>query len=133
MAVYQDLVRRMDQRGVRILAGTDTPFAYCLPGFALQQELALLVEAGLSPIAALRAATWNPAEFLHVTQDYGSIDPGKVADLVVLDADPLIAVRNTTRIRAVFRRGHLIDENALQSMLERVRTEVGKSEGITAH
>src|SRR5579883_3442083 len=74
--VYQDLVRRMEQRGVRILAGTDTPYPYCVPGFALHRELALLVEAGMSPAAALRAATWNPAEFLHVTRDYGSIEPG---------------------------------------------------------
>lgn len=125
MAAYRDLVRRMDQRGVKILAGTDTPFAYCLPGFALHQELALLVAAGLSPMAALKAATWNPAEFLHVSQDYGSIEPGKIADLVMLDADPLIAIRNTTRIRAVVRRGRLIDENALRSLLEQVRTKVG--------
>src|SRR6185369_17452807 len=90
LAVYKDLVRRMQQRGVRLLAGTDTPNAYCLPGFALHEELALLVEAGLSPAEALRAATWNPAEFLHVTQDYGSVESGKVADLVVLDANPLI-------------------------------------------
>src|SRR5436305_3940841 len=89
---YKDLVRRMQQGGVRILAGTDTPYPYRVPGFALHEELALLEEAGLSPAAALRAATWNPAEFLHVSRDYGSLEPGKVADLVVLDADPLIAI-----------------------------------------
>jgi hypothetical protein len=63
-------------RGVRILAGTDTPYPYCVPGFALHQELALLVEAGLSPAEALRTATWNPAEFLHVSRDYGSLEAG---------------------------------------------------------
>ena len=103
--VYKDLMRRMEQRGVRILAGTDTPYPYCVPGFALHQELALLEEAGLSPAAALRTATWNPAEFLHVSRDYGSLEPGKVADLVVLDANPLLAIDNTTRIQAVMRRG----------------------------
>ena len=56
LAVYQDLVRRMERRGVRILAGTDTPYPYCVPGFALHEELALLLEAGLSPAAALRSA-----------------------------------------------------------------------------
>jgi len=90
LAVYKDLVRRMEQRGVRILAGTDTPYPYCVPGFALYEELALLAEVGLSPAAALRTATWNPAEFLHVSRDYGSLEPGKVADLVVLDANPLL-------------------------------------------
>jgi imidazolonepropionase-like amidohydrolase len=121
LAMYFDLVRRMEQRGVRILAGTDTPFPYCVPGFALHQELALLVEAGLSPAAALRAATSNPAEFMHVSRDYGSIDPGKVADLVVLDADPLAAIANTRRIHAVVRRGRLIDAAALRAMLDAVR------------
>jgi hypothetical protein len=133
LAVYQELVRRMDRRGVRILAGTDTPYAYCLPGFALHEELALLVEAGLSPAAALRAATWNPAEFLHVNRNYGSLDPGKVADLVVLDANPLLAIANTKRIQAVVRRGRLIDAAALRLMLEGVRTEVGKNGSTSGH
>ena len=125
-AVYQDLLRRMDRRGVRILAGTDTPYPYYVPGFALHEELELLVEAGLSPAAALRAATWNPAEFLHVSRDYGSVGPGKVADLVVLDANPLTAIANTRRIRAVVRRGHLIEADALRGMLAGVQAEVGK-------
>ena len=133
LAVYQDLLRRMDRRGVRILAGTDTPYPYCIPGFALHEELALLVEAGLSPTAALRTATWNPAEFLHVSQNYGSLEPGKVADLVVLDANPLIAIANTRRIQAVVRRGRLIEAAALRLMLEGVRTEVGKNGAATGH
>ena len=133
LAVYQDLLRRMDRRGVRILAGTDTPYPYCVPGFALHEELALLVEAGLSPGAALRTATWNPAEFLHVSQNYGSLEPGKVADLVVLDANPLIDIANTRRIRAVVRRGRLIEAAALRLMLEGVQTEVGKHGAITGH
>jgi len=125
--IYKDLVRRMEQRGVRILAGTDTPYPYSVPGFALHEELALLVEAGLSPAAALRTATWNPTEFLNVSRDYGSLELGKVADLVVLDADPLIAIDNTTRIQAVMRRGHLIEAAALRSMLDGVQAEVGKN------
>ncbi len=129
LAVYQDLVGRMQRRGVRILAGTDTPYPYCVPGFALHEELALLVDSGLSPAEALRTATWNPAEFLHVSRDYGSIEPGKVADLVILDANPLVAIRNTTRIQAVMRRGHLMEAAALQSMLERVRTKVAATQG----
>ena len=131
--VYQDLLRRMDRRGIRILAGTDTPYPYCVPGFALHEELALLVEAGLSPAAALRTATWNPAEFLHVSQNYGSLEAGKVADLVVLDANPLVAIANTRRIQAVVRRGRLIEAAALRLMLEGVRTEVGKNGATTGH
>jgi Amidohydrolase family len=127
LAVYKDLVRRMHQRGVRILAGTDAPYAYCIPGFALHEELTLLVEAGLSPAEALRTATWNPAEFMRATGDYGSIEAGKVADLLVLDANPLIAIANTTRIHAVVRRGRPLDSAALRSMLEGVRAQVSKN------
>jgi hypothetical protein len=126
LTVYRDLVRRMDRRGVRILAGTDTPAAYCVPGFALHEELALLVESGLSPAAALRAATSSPAEFLHIAKDYGSIAPGKIADLVILDANPLADIANTNRIHAVVRRGHLIDSAALHGMLEGVRAAAAK-------
>ncbi len=126
LLVYKDLVRRMQQRGVRILAGTDTPNPYCVPGFALHEELALLVEAGLTPAEALRTATWNPAEFLHTTQDYGSIEAGKVADLVVLDANPLLAITNTMRIHAVVRRGRVIDSAGVRTMLDGVRAQVAK-------
>lgn len=131
LAVYRDLLSRMDRRGVRILAGTDTPYPYCVPGFALHEELAALVESGLSPAAALRTATWNPAEFLHVSQDYGSIEPGKVADLVVLDANPLIDIANTRRIQAVVRRGRLIQAAELRTILQGVLTEVAKSGSAT--
>jgi len=121
LAMYKDLIRRMQRRGVRLLAGTDTPNPYCVPGFALHEELALLVDAGLTPAEAIRAATWNPAEFLGVTRDFGSVEPGKVADFVVLDANPLNAIANTSRVHAVVRRGHVIDSAALRSMLEAAR------------
>jgi imidazolonepropionase-like amidohydrolase len=121
VVVYRDLVRRMQQRGVRLLAGTDTPYAYCVTGFALHDELSLFAESGLTPAEALRTATWNPVEFLGLTRDFGSIEPGKVADLVVLDANPLISIANTRRVHAVVRRGHVIDSAALASMLEQVR------------
>lgn len=126
LAVYKDLLRRMQRKGVRILAGTDTPNAYCMPGFALHRELALFVEAGLTPAEALRTATWNPVEFLRLTQDYGSIEPGKVADMVVLDANPLISIDSTKRIHAVMRSGRLLDSDSLSSMLEGVRIRRGR-------
>lgn len=121
--LYGEIVRRMQQRGVRILAGTDTPNPYCLPGFALHSELALLVEAGLTPAEALRTATWNPAEFLRRTNDFGAIEAGKIADMVVLDANPLEAIGNTRRIHMVVRRGRAMDGAALRSMLAAVKQE----------
>jgi hypothetical protein len=124
MTVYGELLRRMQRRGVRVLAGTDTPMAYCIPGFALHRELRLLVEAGLSPAAALQAATWNPAEFLGLTDDFGSIEPGKIADIVLLDANPLTNITNTRRIHAVVRRGRLTDASGLRGLLNGVRESV---------
>jgi adenine deaminase len=96
-------------------------------GFALHEELGLLAEAGLSLAAALRTATWNPVEFFACEPGLRFSRTGEVAYLVVLDANPLIAIVNTTRIQAVLRKGHLLVSNALHSMLERVRTEVASN------
>ncbi|MFB3127758.1 MAG: amidohydrolase family protein, partial [Candidatus Acidiferrales bacterium] len=71
------------------MAGTDVPNPYCFPGFSLHEELALLGQAGFTPMEALQAATRNPAEFLGKLGELGTIEEGKIADLVVLDADPL--------------------------------------------
>jgi len=111
------LVGQMQRRGVRILAGTDSPAPYVFPGSALHDELALLVEAGLTPREALESATRNAAEFLGTTENVGTVTPGKFADLVLLDADPLEDIRNTERIRAVVLRGRLLDREALDGLL----------------
>lgn len=102
-----DLVGALHRAGVKILAGTDTPNPFVYPGDSLHDELELLVQAGLPPIEALRSATLRPAEFLGMTDRAGSITAGKLADLVVLDADPLAAISNTRRIAAVILGGKL--------------------------
>mgnify|MGYP004497513891 CR=1 FL=1 len=102
--------------GVPLLAGTDLGTSYLMPGFSLHDELALLVRAGLNPLEALGAATLNPARCLG-HRDRGVVARGAVADLVLLDADPLHDIRNTTRIDSVVVRGHLIDRAARARML----------------
>lgn len=108
--------------GVGILAGTD----YIVAGADVHRELEQLVSAGLSPAEALRTATSNPAQYMRATADYGSVDVGKVADLLLLDADPLQDIRNTRRIRAVVFNGNLYDRTALDRLhavvLERARS-----------
>jgi imidazolonepropionase-like amidohydrolase len=105
------------QAGVGIMAGSDTPSPFVFPGFGLHDELALLVEAGLSPLEALRAATLNPARFLEATDSLGTVAPGKLADLVLLDANPLEDIRNTQRIHAVVLNGRYLDRRALDALL----------------
>ena len=112
-----EIVGAMSRAGVPILAGTDTGNPFCFPGFSLHDELALLVIAGLTPVEALRAATLNPAKFLGLDKTLGTIEPGKIADLVLLDANPLEDIRNTQRINAVVTNGRLFDRKALDKLL----------------
>ena len=112
-----EIVRNLHRAGARILAGTDVMNPFAFPGFSLHDELALLVEAGLSPADALRAATLNPALFLEATELHGTVAAGKRADLVLLDANPLDDIRNTQKIRAVVVNGRYLDRASLDAML----------------
>ena len=105
------------------MAGTDAaPGVYIMPGFSLHDELANFVEAGFTPMESLQTATSNPAKFLRMEASFGSIEPGKVADLVLLSANPLENIRNTQRIAAVVAHGRLFDRPALDSILRNVET-----------
>jgi len=115
------MVGTMSRQGVALLSGTDSPIAPSPPGAALHDELELLVRAGLSPIAALRAATLEPARYFAATDSLGSVAAGKVADLVVLDADPLADIRNSRRIFLVVANGRLYDAEARAALIAGVK------------
>jgi hypothetical protein len=116
------------QAGVGILAGTDaSDEAYVFAGSGLHDELALLVEAGFTPLQALQAATLNPARYLGAADSMGTVAPGRVADLVVLDANPLEDIRNTTRIFAVVANGRLIDAAERARLLALAEREAAAS------
>jgi imidazolonepropionase-like amidohydrolase len=115
-----ELVGAMHRAGVGFLAGTDTGALDCLAGFALHDELELLVNAGLTPMEALQTATRNPAHYLGRQNDLGTIERGKVADLVLLDANPLEDIRNTTKIDAVVLGGRLLTRADLRAQLAAV-------------
>ena len=116
--VTADIVAVLHRNGVKVLAGTDTPpQPYLFPGTSLHEELALLVRAGLSPLEALRAATINPATFLREQEQRGSIGRGKVADAVLLRANPLDDIANTRDIAAVVLNGRYLDRTALDTLL----------------
>ena len=115
-------LREMDTAGVPILVGTDSGVPLVFPGFSLHDELELLVREGrLTPAEALRAATMAPATFFGATDSLGTIAPGKFADLVLLRANPLDDIRNTTKIHAVVANGRVFLRPALDSLLATAR------------
>jgi imidazolonepropionase-like amidohydrolase len=112
------MVGAMHRAGVPFMAGTDTaPGVYIIPGFSLHDEIANFVEAGFTPMEALQTATSNPAKFFGVEGSFGSIEPGKAADLVLLSANPLDDSRNTQKISCVIANGRLFDRTALDKIL----------------
>ena len=111
-------VKLAQQLGVQLLAGTDVVAPWTYPGFSLHDELGLLVEAGLTPLEALRTATINPAQFFGF-KDMGEIAPGMTASLILLEADPLENVANTKRISSVILRGTLYTREQLDDLLNK--------------
>jgi imidazolonepropionase-like amidohydrolase len=112
LAGFRNIAGAIRRSGVRVLAGTDWSSSLQSRGAplggSLHDELALLVQAGFSPAEALRAATSNPASFLGVSKTLGTVEAGKIGDLVMLDGDPLSDIRNTRRVAAVLREGQFL-------------------------
>ncbi|HMK86675.1 MAG TPA: amidohydrolase family protein [Steroidobacteraceae bacterium] len=116
-----DMTLAMFRAGVPFMAGTDTAAGvHVFPGFSLHDELGLFVRAGLTPLQALQTATLNPAKFMGRTAELGAVESGKLADLVLLDANPLDDIANTRKIRAVVLAGRYFDRVALDRMLKGV-------------
>ena len=116
-AKRRQLIRALYEAGVPLLAGTDAPMRNVPPGFGLHEELAELTRSGLPPIAALRAATYEPARYFRALDSLGTIAVGKLADLVLLEADPRADIGNARRVAAVLTRGRVYDRRALDSLL----------------
>jgi len=123
-----EVVGMMKRAGVDFIAGTDTANPYVFPGFSLHDELALLVQAGFTPMEALQAATRDPARYLGRLDSVGTIEKGKIADLVLLDANPLAEIGNTRKINAVVVGGTLITRPELDKMLADVASLVSKGQ-----
>ena len=122
----EQFVGMCSEAGVRIIAGTDGPaIGRLAPGFALHRELELLIASRLSPLQALRAATSTAAEALDKADQLGTVERGKFADLVILDADPLLSVHNLRRIHLVLQGGKSYEPEAL---LERARARASKKQ-----
>jgi cytosine/adenosine deaminase-related metal-dependent hydrolase len=112
--------------GVKLLAGTDVPTTGTFLGFSLHDELGLLVERyDFTPMEALRSATALPAAFMDVDGEVGTIEEGKRADLVLLDADPLSDISNTRQIAMVIANGRVFDRARLEEILREIETSIG--------
>jgi imidazolonepropionase-like amidohydrolase len=116
------LVWLAKQAKTEILAGTDTGDPYVIPGVALHDELEQLVEAGLTPREALEAATLAPARFFETEKEMGAIEKGKLADMVLLNGDPLNDIRNVRKVEAVFTHGRLYARKDLDAILDAAAT-----------
>jgi imidazolonepropionase-like amidohydrolase len=121
-----ELVRGMHRAGVQFLAGTNSPEPYVFPGFSLHEELELLVKSGLTPLQALQSATFNPALFLVKLDQYGVIQDKHVADLVLLDENPLQDIRNTRKIFGVVVGGRFYSRGDLNNILTKVQEAAEK-------
>lgn len=119
-----NMIPALRDAGIPLLAGTDTGFPFVLPGFGLHEELRYLVDAGLRPIEALRTATINPATFLGEQERLGSIEKGKLADLVILSKNPALNIQNLRSIEAVIVNGKLYDQSSLTANLGQVANQI---------
>ncbi len=117
-----DIVRKLHAAGVPFLAGTDTPAGVdVIPGISLHLELQRFVAAGFTPLQALQTATLNPAKFYDKLNDYGTVQPGRIADLVLLDANPLDDIANTRKIAAVITDGRYLSLQDLTVMRTKLK------------
>ena len=119
-ARYVELVKAMHSAGVQFMAGSDGPDPFVFPGFSLHDELEWLIKSGFTSLQALQSATLDPALFLRKLDKYGSVEPGRVADVVLLDANPLTDIRNTRKIFGVVVNGKYYSRPALDTMLQHV-------------
>lgn len=113
------------ESGVKLLAGSDAGDTYVFPGFSIHQEIEEYVAAGISPQDTLRIATIEAARFSKLDGDYGSIEVGKVADILLLRADPYADIRNTQKIEGLFLGGRYFDRSALDNILDFAERQAG--------
>lgn len=116
-----NMVKKIHQTKIEIMAGTDCPIALLTPGESLHEELAVLVQAGLTPLEALKTATINPAKYFNMEDELGLVQEGMWADLVLLDANPIENIAHTKSIRAVIKNGTYFDKSQLGEILKRAK------------
>ncbi len=121
---FVEIARILHQEGVRFLVGTDAAVRFVLPGFDVHEELRILVEeVGLTPLQAIQTASRNSAESLGKLHELGTIEVDKIADLVLIDADPLKDIRATTSVVAVIANGRVYKRSDLDALLASIEKQ----------
>ena len=115
------MAAKIHKAGIPMMAGTDTPIGFLTPGLSLHEELIVMVEAGLSPLEALKTATLNPAKYFSMESELGSIKEGMWADLLILTSNPLENIKNTQQIEWVVKQGKYFNQEALNQIRKRLR------------
>ena len=115
--IRRKLILALHEAGAGLLLGSDAPQVFNVPGFAIHRELGYLVAAGLTPYEALRTGTVNPAKFFGQQRVFGTVETGKEADLLLLDANPLADISNAGRIHGVMLRGRWLGRKDLDEIL----------------
>lgn len=114
----KNIIGKMNKKGITFMAGTDCPILFLPPGRSLHEELAKLVDFGLSPLQAIESATAHPAEFFDMQNELGYISEGMIADLLLLDANPLDDIKNTLKLNTMIKDGKVYDRDALDEILK---------------
>ena len=113
-----EMVKRIHDYEIPIMAGTDCPIFFLTPGLSLHTELETLVRAGVTPLDVLKTATYNPARYFNMENELGTISEGKIADLLILDANPLMNISNTQKVNAVIKDGRYHSRSDLDKRLQ---------------
>ncbi len=120
LELRREILRALHQSGAKILLGTDSPQLFSVPGFSIHREMEFMVSVGMTPYEVLRSGTWNIAEHFGELETAGTVAPGKRADLILLEANPLQDVRNVARRAGVVVDGRWLPEGEIQRRLEAI-------------
>lgn len=124
MTWASEMIDDFQEYDIPVMAGTDCPIFFLTPGFSLHRELEVLVEhAKMTPQEALKTATINPAVYFNLQDDLGTVEEGKIADLLLLDKNPLDDIKHTTSISAVIKDGYVHDSKALKDLRDKLKAK----------
>jgi imidazolonepropionase-like amidohydrolase len=128
----QELLRLLHEADVPIISGTDSASIFMVPGFSLHNELEEMVDAGMPIFDVLRSATYNPAEYFGILDDLGTVEEGKLADLLLLGANPLENISNTQQVNAVIADGRLYERSDLDAVLAKVEANARAADELAS-